>query len=486
MKYKNIYNKGFKSIYYLLMKFIKSNSVFTRLILLLFFVFFNSCDKLVDIPQPVDSLTSVEAFSTDENAIAVITGVYSNLSYNKGRNNFVNTSLSSLCGSSADELIPLSDPLDPFQTNNLLETDGFVYNQFWSSIYNTVYEANAVLEGVSESTTLTSRIKLQLRGEALFLRAFSYFYLVNLFGDVPLVTNTAWAKNNLLQRSPVGKIYSQIEIDLKEAQTLLPQDYSITNGERIRATSWAATALLARVYLYTGNWNNAEIESDKVISKTDLYALQDNLNDVFLKNNNEAIWQLQVSADRSPYATREAFNFVPRGSSYPNYYITSQLLGSFEKDDKRLTVWVGISGSSPSYYYPSKYKIRQGTSGSTNEYYTLLRVSEQYLIRAEAKAEQNNLEGAVSDLNIIRARAGLTDLSAALNQEMMRKSIAQENRVEFFAELGHRWFDLKRTNQAAVILKSIKGENWQNTDVLYPIPLSERKIDPSLIQNPGY
>ena len=115
----------------------------------------------------------------------------------------------------------------------------------------------------------------------------------------------------------------------------------------------------------------------------------------------------------------------------------------------------------------------------------MLRLAEQYLIRAEAEAEKGQLANAINDINVIRNRAWLGSLPGNLGQTQVLAAIAQENRIEFFAEWGHRWFDLKRTGQANSVLAPIKPF-WESTAQLFPIPYTEIQADPNLIQNPGY
>ena len=115
----------------------------------------------------------------------------------------------------------------------------------------------------------------------------------------------------------------------------------------------------------------------------------------------------------------------------------------------------------------------------------ILRLAEQYLIRAEARAQQGNLTGAIGDLNIIRERAGLPDLSTALTQDKVIAAVMQERRIELVSEWGQRWLDLKRTGQVDSVLSKIKP-TWKINGQLYPIPQSELTNDPNLVQNPGY
>lgn len=449
------------------------------------FAGFISCAKLVQVAEPTASITTVETFSTIANATSAITGIYSSMSYYQQSQGYANCLTTINCGMSADELLPYNF-ISYFQINQLLP-DGEVYSDFWAPIYSDIYKSNAAIEGIQASLSLPAATRNQLTGEAKFIRAFGYFYLINLFGNVPLVTTSAWNKTSLLSRTPLDTVYNQIIQDLIDAQHLLGDDYSFSGGERIRANIWVATALLARVYLYKGDWANAEIQSTKVIDNSAMFSLVSELDSAFLKNNNEAIFQLQL-INQTPYATNEGNQFVPYDStSSPNYILTPQLLAAFEPGDDRRKFWVDSTDYSGTYYYyPYKYKVRQGTSGNIGEYYTLLRLAEQYLIRGEARAQQKtNLIGAIADIDTIRKRAGLEVLPNTLDEPQILQALAQENRIEFFAEWGHRWFDLKRTGQADAVLAPIKSQ-WKSSAQLYPIPVVEIQVDPNLVQNPGY
>jgi hypothetical protein len=286
-------------------------------------------------------------------------------------------------------------------------------------------------------------------------------------------------------------IYKQIIQDLKDAQTGLPVGYSIYGGYRDRATQVAATALLARVYLYTSDWADAETASSNVIANAS-YSLVGNLNNVFIKNSTEAI--LQFATDSAHYpALAEPAAIIPLQptTGRPSYFITSQLLNAFELNDLRKTDWTNatkytVSGTTTTYYYPYKYKIGVGTLNNAPEFYMAIRLAEMYLIRAEARGQlNNNLSGAINDLNTIRQRAMLLPLSNALTQSQVLAAVVQERRVELFSEWGHRWLDLKRTNQASSVLGPLKS-GWTNNAQLYPIPVTEIRANPNLIQNPGY
>jgi hypothetical protein len=135
------------------------------------------------------------------------------------------------------------------------------------------------------------------------------------------------------------------------------------------------------------------------------------------------------------------------------------------------------------YFYPYKYKRRINTP--VDEYTIVLRLAEQYLIRSEACHKQGKFQEALGDINIIRERAGLLPLELTAEDELY-KAIFQERKLELFTEFGHRWFDLKRTGLVHAVLSPIKGDNWQETDQLFPIPFAEIQLNPELTQNPGY
>ncbi len=258
--------------------------------------------------------------------------------------------------------------------------------------------------------------------------------------------------------------------------------------ERVRPTKWAATSLLARIYLYTGDYVNAEAQASQVINNTQLFRLTE-LNSVFLLNNDEAIWQLQpVNYGRN---TEDAFTFIipETGPSDDNpVYLSPSLLSSFESNDQRKTDWVNsVVIGTDTFYYPYKYKSAMLDAPLT-EYLTVLRLAEQYLIRAEARAQQGDLVNAATDVNNIRSRAGLLGIPATSRQTVL-SSIWHERQIELFSEWGHRWLDLKRTGKVDEIMPQAtieKGGSWNTNWQWYPLPLDDLRKDINLAQNTGY
>jgi len=150
-------------------------------------------------------------------------------------------------------------------------------NKIWNSAYNTIYLANTVIEGASAATATTMRdsVRAQFIAEAKFMRAFSYFYLVNYFGEVPLALTVDFNQTAHLSRSAISKVYAQVERDLLDAYDVLPKNYRAATGEkRIRVNHWAAAAMLARLYLYTGENEKAAVMASHVIEQTSLFRLE--------------------------------------------------------------------------------------------------------------------------------------------------------------------------------------------------------------------
>ena len=115
----------------------------------------------------------------------------------------------------------------------------------------------------------------------------------------------------------------------------------------------------------------------------------------------------------------------------------------------------------------------------------MLRLSEMFLIRAEARANQNKISEGVADINVVRQRAGLTALSTTMTQAALLSALEHERWVELFTEWADRWFNLKRLGKADAVLSLIKPK-WQSFQKLYPVPQQELQANPNLVDNPGY
>lgn len=464
------------------------------------------CKKLIEIDPPKSTIVTEQVFSNNTQAEWALAAVYSKLingdmsTYTDiGKRTFSSGLATILGGVSADE----------FYTNGGMQDSYFYYaginkisllrndatKEIWRSAYRTIFDANAVLEGVANSKpgALLDRIKTQITAEAKVIRAFAYFNLVNFFGDVPLVLTIDFNKTIALSRTPVKQVYEKIIEDLLAARAVLGDDYAATANERVRVTKWFAEALLARVYLYTGNYTGAINSASAIISRNDLFKLETTLATVFSKDSKEAIFQLKPNSKNSvtKSATPEGFelNLYSSDRTIP-FHFYPEFVNSFDPLDKRTIAWMGIDAIGA---YPNKYKYGNMNSsmGETPmEYYMVMRLAEMYLIRAEAKLllSDANKNEAIADLNELRPRTGLGNLSDQLTAAEVKVAIAEERKFELFAEWGHRWFDLKRTGMATAVLSNIAiKQPWAGDyQLLYPIPVSEIDNNKNISQNPKY
>lgn len=442
-----------------------------------------SCKKLIEIPpSPPSEIVASQQFADSASTMSAVAFVYSYASESISGFGYSDGLLTASTGLSSDELLYTNGydaNLPPFYGYQLTNINGDV-STLWTSPYTSLYAVNAVMSGVSTSTGLSAALKTQILAEMKVVRAFYYFNLVNLFGGVPLVLSTDYKTTGVLPRASVDSVYGQIMADLTDAQQHLSAAYP--SGGHIRPNQLVATALLARVYLYRQQWQQAYDAANTVIG-SGTYSLVSDPDQVFLDGSTEAIWQLPATGPQQ--VTGEAGEFVPR-SGAPTFLVSSYLLNAFEPNDLRMKDWLGQSiVNGDTLYYPYKYKNVLPNSPTTEDY-MILRLAEQYLIRAEASAELGNGAAALADVNTVRARAGLGASTAdPASQTAVLNAIMHERQIELFTEWGSRWFDLKRTGRAGAVLSAEKT-GWTTDAALYPIPITQLQDNVNLKQNPGY
>lgn len=444
-------------------------------------ILLNSCDSFVAVDLPNSQLTTAAVFEDKATASAALVDIYNKIREN-GLLTGTSSGISNQLGNYTDELVcygsSASAPFE-FYNNTLVATNANVA-AIWSTSYNQIYATNSVLEGVEKAQTLQMEDRNQLLGEALFTRSLLHFYLMNLFGEIPYITTTDYLQNSSAKRISQTESYNKLKLDLTQAIALLSENY--ISAEKVRPNKYTAIALLARVDLYSEDWTAAAENATKIINNTALYQ-PTTLNKVFLKNSTTTIWQLMPSiVGRN---TNEGATFIFTSGPPPLVAISSALINTFSNADLRKSTWIkAVTNGSTTWYHAYKYKEDQNTSTSL-EYSIIFRLAEQFLIRAEAKAHLNDIDGATADLNTIRNQAGLTNTTATTANELI-EAILEERRLELFTELGHRFFDLKRTNKLDATLSGSKL-GWDAKDQLWPIPATELRVNPNLKpQNSGY
>lgn len=437
-----------------------------------------SCESYLEPDISDNQFATSDVFVSDVLALSAMNGVYGDFMLRVDPISISNGSLSVMGGLCSDELYDFTQNYQAYNINEVPFTGFGPDYYYWYDTYNIIYSANAILEGLEDAPNVSEDLKMQLRGESYFVRAFLHFYLVNIYGEVPLITSTNYKENASKGQASVSEVYDQILEDLLKAEELLLNEYP--SESKLRPNKYVAQALLARVYLYQEEWKLAEDYATKLISGP--YDLEDVAGDVFSIENEETIWQLMPSNVNST-VVNEGRWFNP--GQTPTYVLTQTALDAFEAEDARFEAWVKtVDYENETYYYPAKYAP---LAGSIGQYSIMLRLGEQYLIRAEARANQDKLSEALSDLNRVRSfHGGLEPYASDMTREELIDMILDERQIEFLGEWGHRWLDLKRTRRADAVLGALKPQTWEATDVLWPINNSELQANSNLKQNAGY
>ena len=432
---------------------------------------FVACDEQLDI-LPQQSIDESIALSTPQNVRAALIGAYDGLADNDvwggGQH------LSELFADNGEQIWAgtFEEPEQIF-VKTILVQNGDV-ERFWTESYETINRANNVLEGLS---VLDPAEADQVEGEAKFIRAAVYFDLVNLFGktwqdgdpnsnpSIPLLLSPTRQidESSNVSRNSVGEVYTQILADLNDAKALLPE----TNGGL--ATTYAASALISRVYLMQGLFEVAVSEADRVITMGG-FELVANYADAFNQSGNtsEDIFAIEVTSQDGVNDFITFYSAQERGGR-GDIDITEAHLAEYEAGDTRRDLFyvddLGIPRT-------GKWVPNASQDGNIN----IIRLAEMYLTRSEARFLAGDLAGAAEDINLIRARAGLAPIAPA---DLTLDIILQERKLELMFE-GHLFRDSKRNQQ------NIGGLSFDSDALIYPVPQRELDANTNLVQNPGY
>jgi hypothetical protein len=415
---------------------------------------------------------------------------------------------------------PSLEALEYWQYNAGTGNFGALYNNTYSILVN----INTTLENLASSSA-SQEIIARSEGELKVIRAYMYFDLVRLFGDVIIVTAPIKTPGEAFQlaRSPQEEVYNLIISDLTAATELLPASYPPAQTGRI--TKGAAHAMLGRVRLQRKEYMEAISALNPILTLG--YELLPSYDDVFEpenKNHKESIWDVQYQGENT-FGVNSSFiyTFAPRASqgaviNFPGQdgggwnIPSNEIIALYEAGDERKDVslkegYTANDGSWVPVPYINKYNHPHSIRGVTNDNWPIIRYADVLLMLAEAINEQGGPTGEAYDyLNSIRARAKLAPL-AGLSQTQFREAVLKERRIELAFE-NHRWFDLKRTlnpsEMKSLLLAHGQGERAKPTtsrggipfsaddytfeeyQVLFPIPADQVRINPSIQQNPGY
>jgi tetratricopeptide (TPR) repeat protein len=447
---------------------------YTALLLIVLILFFASCRKFLTV-QPVDSVSDQVTIVDAASAQTAVRGAYRSLA---GDNYY--GSLFQTFGYLPGDNVQWTGSQSIIQQfiSHQISADNGNLESVWSGIYATINIANHVITKVPavSDPTLTASLKSQLTGEGYFIRALAYFDLARTWGGVPiaLTPTTSPASKDSIKRSTAAQVYAQVISDLNAADSLLPLPATQNPVRANRETAWA---LKARYYLYRQNWAQAENYASQVIADTKNYSLLNPYPSFFQPASavatKESVFELSYSATYTnahrgywqPPANGGTRQWAPNDAFVA--LVNNPLVGG-----NRSAL---VARTSAGLWYGNLYY----RSPATDPAY-VIRIAELYLIRAEARAQQNKLGDALADLNAIRTRAGLAASTAATQSDILL-AIETERRIEFAFE-PHRWFDLVRTGRAAAVLGVTDPNKY-----VFPIPVVEVGLSKgNLPQNPGY
>lgn len=498
------------------------------LLILSSFLLIESCNNL-DL-EPLDRVTENTFYKTKADFDGAIFASYASIQKFWGqssetlgeRGEFWKMSLATTDDMAADEVT--SDGISRNLDNLLFDPFAVPFQAIYSMVYEGIYRANLVLEKLEGENELTEDDKAVLAGEAKFLRAWFHFQALKMWGTPPLALKVNRDLNELAQPNATqDALYTQILADFSDASTALPEVWDGSNTGR--ATAWAAKSYIGKVNVWKVDYPAAITAFEDVIQNGP-YMLLDNYVDVFAydnENNAESIFEIQFGGPFSDDNLwvfddihSEAFkgtqgiartNVLDAGNGAPggkNGWLapTQDLLNAYEPGDARLPVTIYQEGDmyyttnpyeaipynpewSSTNLTPAKYRGERnvvsenhaphGQADFNNERW--FRYAELKLLYAEALIEQGREADALTQINDIRARAGLAPTSGDATA-----ALRQEKRIELALE-PHRWFDITRWGIGAQIFP----DRWDDRLNLFPFPQSE--IDRSrglLEQNPGY
>jgi hypothetical protein len=441
------------------------------------------CEKKLDV-QPYQTLSEDKALLTESDVSGTLVGAYDAASSAAAYGGDMMV-LNDLIGNKTNiNFRGTFQALTEAYNTSMIANNSFAAST-WSAAYNTINVTNNVLENLDKITSSTTK-KQSTEGQALFLRASMYFELLKLYAKpftdstspsinlgVPLVLTATKApikSSDYKPRATVKAVYDQVIADLIKSESLMPS----TNTKF--ATKWAAAAQLSRVYLMMGNYTDAAAAANRVIAgsgKTLTPQFKDNWFTYVNFNGvtpNEYVFYIKVNNQDGANSFNTYYGAplgaFPGSAGRRDMRIQNTHLTIYETGDLRRAFFTGTSSSSR---YTLKHLDRFGDV-------PVIRLAEMYLTRAEANFRQNTAVGAtpLSDVNLIRKRAGLADLTA-----VTLNAILNERAAELALE-GNNLFESQR------LRKNIGTTAWNSPKLIMPIPQREMDVNKELKQNDGY
>jgi len=439
--------------------------------LIIISTFFFSCRKFLDV-KPLESISDDQTIFDKVSAEEAVRGIYNALANDA----YYGTGFQSIGYLSGDNIVWTGSQSQVQEfINHKVSAENSTVTAAWTAIYTVINRANQVISKIPlvQDPLLTEALKNQYLGEAYFIRALSYFDLARTWGGVPIITapTLTYKDNSGIPRSNKAETYAQVLKDLDLAETLLP-----ATTDRYRATQKTVWALKSRFYLYNNGWAKAEEYATKVISDVTNYELIKPYSAFFASNargTKESVFEIFYNGTTEVNPHRNQWQPQTNGGTRqwaPNDALVALLNDPLTGGTRNVL----IAKDNQDRWYGNLYYRTPASDPSF-----VIRIAELYLIRAEARAQQDNLVDALSDLDAVRSRAELAP-SVAVSREEILLAIENEARLEFALE-PHRWFDLVRTGRATTVLNFTDVNKY-----VMPIPSQQLLVDKALNQNEGY
>lgn len=466
-----------------------------------------SCSKLLDRQPITQVVTNLKggAVSASE-AADLLQGVYtSEIGYDNGLEFNVLDRITNgdvwadNCYAGGDNAANIT--IDLFSANSLNAN----VSRDWVDAYAIIGDINIALPQIAAcpDPALSAGRKAQMLGEARFMRAFTYFDMVRLYGRLPIILQPADLSNSeslilstIVPQSSVDSVYQAILSDLWYAKENVQNDN--VPATKMIVTKGAVNSILAKVYasMPTPNWDSVAYYCDKVIPDYSLVPDFNFLWDNNHKNSSEAIWEFNY------LGYDNIGNWIPSqfiGGSWKKFSTpTNDLVNTYraEGDSVRLHAsisFVDYGWADPYWKNPNLYPILSkynDPDNGMNDFYAI-RLADILLLRAEAYNNKGDIGNAATLVNKVRSRVNLANTTAS-SQADMTLAIARERRLELAFE-GQRRFDLLRTGKAIEVMNAQKdgtgknlGYNVQPFMLVYPVPQQQLDLNPKLVQNPNY
>ena len=456
---------------------------------------FTSCDEFVEEVEVVDPVAAESGENyTPEDFVTGIYGMHTDFSYA-----FAYLGITEIISDNADKG---SAPTDTGTDKNLL--DGLTYTpsspsitEMWTQWYKTIGRASQSITFTQDFPNISEDLRTQYIGEAKFLRALNYFWLVRSFGDVPI------QEVDLIERAPAAEVYAYIEQDLLDAIDALPLKSEYSSQNLGRATKGAAQGLLSKVYLYEEKWQQAADMANTVISSGQ-YALEPDYAIIWREageNGSESLFEIQARGEIVAHGVQQysltqgargpggwGWGFNTPSADLENAFNTAG--DSIRRDATIIfageTLYDGRevnAGAENPRYNMKAYSSTYTEQADSDKNIRVLRYAEILLIRAEALNELGQSAAALEPLNQVRERVNLADVTTT-DQAALRNAIYLERRLELAME-HDRWFDLLRTGRAQQVMTAL-GFPFEEKNKLFPIPNNQLIQTPEMTQNPGW